>query len=79
MFDLSESEQNIGGWCNFNLKYPNFKNFCIESTKKPVKNKWMYLTQQFWNFEISVGDVRSNYELFLPVLNTFAFDTEEYS
>ena len=34
--------------------------------------------QKLQNFEISMEHLCSNYEILLPVLNTFTFDTEEY-
>ena len=33
--------------------------------------------QKFQNFGISVEDFSSNYDILLPLLNTFTFDTEE--
>ena len=35
--------------------------------------------QQLQNFEISMEDFSSNYEILFPILNTFTVDIEEYS
>ena len=41
---VSDSYQNIGTPCN---SKPNFKDTCIKSTEKLVKDEWIYVTQQF--------------------------------
>lgn len=39
--DVSDSNQNIGELCNTKLKLPEFKDLCIKSTEKLVKDEWM--------------------------------------
>ena len=38
----------------------------------------MYVSMEMQKFEISVEDFSSNYDIIIPVLNLFTFDTEEY-
>ena len=38
----------------------------------------MYVSMEMQKFEISVEDFSSNYDITIPVLNLFTFDTEEY-
>lgn len=39
--DVSDSNQNIGELCNTKLKLPEFKDLCIKSTERLVKDEWM--------------------------------------
>ena len=47
----------------------------IKITERLLKYEFAHKLQ---SFEISVEDFSSNYDIFLPVFNTFTFDTEEY-
>ena len=67
-----------GVWCNSRLPLPKFKDLCVRSRcGKNNQDEWMYVTPivKLWNFS---GRFQLNYEILLPVLNTFTGDTEDY-
>ena len=78
--DVSNFYRNIRVWCNFKFKLPKIKDLCIKSTEKVLQDEWMYAVNtsivKLWNFS---SRFQLNYEILLPVLNTFTVDTEEYS
>ena len=77
--DVLHFHRNIGVSCNSKLSLPKYKDLCIKSTEKVLKDEWMYVA----NTEIlKLKNVSRNFqlnEILLPVLNIFIVDTEEYS
>ena len=63
-----DSHQNIGTSCNSKLKLTKFKDLFIKITENLLKYEWMYVS----TYQMS------NYDILIPVLNTFTFETEEY-
>ena len=78
--DFSDAKQETGTSFQCKLKITELKDMYLKSAEK-LANDECYpvgVTQQFQSFEILVEDINLDYEFFLPVVNSFAGDTEKF-
>ena len=77
--DLSNSRQGTETSCQSKLRVIELKDMFVKSAKKLAKDECYPVgVTQFQSFKILVEDIILDYKFFLPIVNSFAGDTEKF-